>query len=1159
MWYTYIIRNKWGEMMEIIRGGMGSGKSRYIFDSIADSQKKNIIIVPEQFSYKTERLIVERFGGAGLNNVEVLTFSRLYSRHITHENRLTPAGKRMIIFEALTRLPEDNLFFGCKDKPGFIDSVATLVTELGEYLITPEILRSKAEVITAKLLKEKLLAIADILEIYISLTEGRFSDSEEDISRLAEYVERCGEFADYEFWIDEFSVFLPQHYMLFEALLKCGAGLHISLAIDSDESDFYEINRNILYRLRRLALRAGAELTEHKTDDICRSIDSAELLYLKENIDKTAEPKFKAWEEKTSDISLFVGKDLYKEVRHLALTIRRLVMEEGYRYRDIAVACGDTDAYAHIIEAVFNDYGIKYFTDTKLPAADHPVALTVLSAFDIVLENWSYASVFRYLKTGYVFARNAEGGVEELSPEGIDLMENYCLKYGIRGKNVWLDDEKWSAAEHGIFDAVLGENKRSGFSAEELALINQTREAFVAPFKALYEKITGRKTVREFAAALFGLLTDICLFEGLEKRSEEFDGAGLRNEAEQARQIWNIIIDMLDQAVTVMGEEKCSREDFAGIISAGLSAVEISIIPSGLDRVAVSSVDRSRQHDARAMFLLGAVFGAIPSEAAVEGIFTDSDRLELKAVLAEDDMDIAADTQLKCEMNSFNFYSSIFKVRQKLFISYPAANAEGETNRPARIISELYKLFPKLTTEDDIIAENEAELLYSPQSAYAFMVASRKKAGLAAEIYRWFEENQPEKLRIIENAANYKAAPASITPENAEKLYGGEKSYSASRLETYGKCPFGYFVQYGLRAKEQESWQIQKFDLGSLMHMAIELYCKRVDNNAESFEELRENWLGLTDAESEGIIDDILSDLEERIISGISRDENKIRYFLFRLKKIVLRSAEQVRRSLTAGEYAAVCYEKKFRVEITWNGSRVGVNGKIDRIDLAEDAGQKLAELRVIDYKSGKKDFSIVSICNRRDIQLVVYAIAAAQMYNEGDIRYANDEYSPRTRAVLYSSMRDDFVEADSVEAAEKAKIDAERPSGIIVLDEDESGEIVLDAALKMDRNLLEKRKSDVIRVNLVKGDVPSKISQVASRSAFDTLCDYVKKSVIEIDDEIYKGVIKICPYDEGGTRACSLCSFEEICLYNEGFDEKRELIKDKDEAMEYMKKEVEK
>ena len=436
------------------------------------------------------------------------------------------------------------------------------------------------------------------------------------------------------------------------------------------------------------------------------------------------------------------------------------------------------------------------------------------------------------------------------------------------------------------------------------------------------------------------------------------------------------------------------------------------------------------------------------------------------------------------------------------------------------------------------------------------MLANYKKGGVAKEVYDWFLKNEPEKLQIIKNASGYKSGEASITPENAEKLYKGIKSYSASRLNEYGKCPFGYFVKYGLGAKEQEIWQIQKFDLGSIMHLVIELYCKRVDDGAESFEELRKNWLSLTDEKSRNIINEIMDSIREKVLKGLLRDENKVGYIMMRITKIVERSVERVRKSLSAGEYAAICYEQKFRVDVKWQNDTVGINGTIDRIDMAEDAEKMLAELRVVDYKTGSKNFSTVSICNRQDMQLVLYAIAAVEMYRSGDIRYKKEGFEPKARAILYNRMRDDLV-AEKDEAAALAKKAKETlPDGLIVLDGDEDA-VEVDAALRMDKNLMTDRKSEVMRVDLKVDGTPTSGSQVTSSYAFDVLCDYVKKSVIEIDGEIFSGVARINPYCDGDDLACGMCAFSEVCLYNESFDKARDLIRDKDAAMEHMKKEV--
>ena len=1154
--YTEVQKGMSLMSIEIIRGAIGSGKSSYILDSIEKKLNKDgrrhIVVVPEQFSYATEKQVVEKFGGAGLNNVEVITLSRMITRYMERrqDNYLMPSGKMMIVYKAVSNLPEDSLFFGCAKKPGFVESAAELISELVQHMISPEILRHKAEAIDNKLLKEKLIAVSYILEEYIRITSGKFFDSEEDILALAEFVEESNCFSDCDFWFDEFSVFLPQHYRIMQAFIKGGSEVHVAVCVDSEERELYEVNRSIIYKLEKMAENMGAELSEYRTDDVCRSIKSDEMRFLLQNIDRWSMPGFKAWEEETKDISLFVSKDLYKEVSYVASNIRRLVMEEGYRYRDIAVVCANVGEYEHIVEAVFNDSEIPYFSDTTLSTAEHPVSTLILSVFDILVENWSYASVFRYLRTGY-----PAGG----DSESIDLLENYVLRYGIRGKTVWIDDEKWEKSQRGIFDGVLEKGDHQEFTKWEIEKINKIRKKITAPFIKLYESATGRKTVREFAVSLWNFIADIRLYEILRYKADRFEEQGLRNEAEQFRKIWNVLTETINQTVVVMGDEKVLREDYASILKAGLSAVNISIIPSGLDRVAVSSVERSRQHEAKVMFIMGAVFGAIPKESVANGIMTDNDRIILNMELEKDGMDIAADNSKRNDMDKFNFFSTLFGVSDRIYISYPAADAEGEVQRPAGIINEFYKVFPHMTAGDDIIEENEEDFLYLPRSAYRYMLTNYKRGGISADIYEWYKENMPEKLDVIKKASEYKRSDAAITPENAEKLYGTERSYSASRLSEYGKCPFGYFVKYGLRAKEQEIWQIQKFDLGSIMHLAVNMYCVRVDAGAESFEELKRNWTELTDQESDRIVAEVMEEIKGKILNGITRDEQKILYIIMRMSKIVERSVKLVRKSLSVGEYAAVCYEENFRVEVKWKGETVSVNGTIDRVDMAEVPEEKIAELRIVDYKTGRKSFSIVSVCNRQDIQLVLYAIAAVELYKSGGIKYAREDYEPRMRAVVYNNMRDDAVKVSSEsEDYEALKAKESRPDGLVLLDMPDGKAYDTSSLIRMDSDIEKMHTSEVMHVTLTSsGSVDKRFSQVTTTDAFDLLMNYVRKTVIEIDKEIFDGVIKIYPSGDGTKKSCDMCDFGEICLYNELFDSTCRVAKNDAEAWNFITEEV--
>lgn len=1142
--------------LEIISGAIGSGKSRYMLDEISKHGGKNIIVVPEQFSYAAEKTVVERCGGAGLNNIEVITLSRLVLRCIDEkrDRYLTPAGKMMLICTAVKSLPKESLFGSSAKKPGFIDSAAQIISEFTEYMITPEILKAKADEAQNPLLREKLSATADMFEAYLKLSGADFLDSEEDISRLADVVLEKRLFDGCDFWFDEFSVFLPQHYKFMKALLNSGCNVHAAISADSCGRELYDVNRSIIYRLKKLAEENGAGICEHFTDDRCRKLKSSEMNFLFEHLEDAVSPDFEPMEKKTEDISVFVSKDLYAEVVHTALSIRKLIMEEGYRYKDIAVVCADMGAYSHIFEAVFNDFSIPYFADNAISASDHPISTLILEVFDIMVQNWSYASVLRYLRTGYIYKKEPDG-IFPIDPDGVDMLENYMLKYGIRGKSTWLDDEKWNNAQKGLFEGVLGE-EREIFSKEELEKINQTRLDIITPFKKLYESLSGRRSVREFAKALFEFLGDIHLYEAIVQKSKELDGAGFRNEAEQIRIIWNIIVETLNQSVVVMGNKKIKREDFADLLKVGLCAQDIAIIPSGLDRVAISSVERSRQIDAKVMFITGAVFGAIPKENTSDGILTDSDRLELKSILESDGLDIAADSKKRNSMDKLNFFCTLFGVSDKVFFSYPAQDAEGNIETPSSIISDLYKIFPNMTTGDNIIEENGEDFLYSPRAAFNYMLSNRRKNPIADEIFAWFAKNAPERLNVIKKAGEYKQNAAKITPENAAKLYRDHTQYSVSRLNEYGKCPFAYFVKYGLNAKEQQLWQIQKFDLGSIMHLAVQLYCQKVEAGSADFETLKNNWRALTDEKSAEITAEVMQSIKEKIMRGLTRDENKIRYIIMRMTKIVTKSAESVRKSICAGEYTAIAFEQKFRITVRWDNFAAVVDGKIDRIDLAENPEKKVAELRVADYKTGRKNFSVVSICNRQDMQLIMYAAAAVEMYKSGDIKYAKKDYEPKMRAIMYNHMRDDIFSAESFAAAEKKRDSESRPDGLILLDS-KSGGLDISPIRRMDSDIAETKESDIIRVKLKKDGTPDSRSQIATTDAFGKLIDYVKKSVIEIDREIYDGVIKIYPLCEGKSKVCDWCEFEEICLYNDRFDQQNALASTEKEAWDIIERAV--
>lgn len=1144
-------------LLDLIYGGVGTGKTELCIELIERTMKKNpthnaILTVPDQYSYTAEKRIAERLGGIGLNGIEVLTFSQFFRRYIKKDKTyLSAAGKQMLFYRAVSGVKTDgkSLFSGSADKPGFVGKVAELVSEMKRYTVLPRQLKELSEGKT-DMLSRKLSEFADIYAAYDEELERGFTDADDDFVRLAEFIEESGEFKNTHIWFDGFADFLPQHYRVIRAFLRCAGSVHVSLCMEETEKEqagVFSVSADTAQRLKKIAEDEGARIYEQSCENVCRTIRSPELMHLMKNWDN----RRKIYGGEAEDISLFAARDLYSEVDYAAKKIIEEV-KNGARYRDITLFCCGVEKYSHLIEAVFGDYSIPYFTDIEVPITEHPIILTVLAAFSADSENWSYESVFRYLRSGYVYVKGS-GGAERLSADSIDLLENYVLRHGIRGKKAWLGEKAWEELG-GVFDEIIDDRRGMPEDIEE---INRVRGIIAAPFRKFYENASGRRSVRELSEALYKFLCDIHLYEGIEEEVRRLSDSGNRNEAEQMKQIWNFLMEVINQAVVIASEEKISRESYCEMIKSGLSRAVMQIIPSGIDSVAVSDAGRNSAGNADIVFFLGAIGGTMPNEVHSDGILSDADRKKAEEI----GLEIAKDSVKKSKQEMFKLYRAVTSASRKIYLSYPTSDAEGTAMQPSAFVADLYRMFPKMKLEDNL-ADVSEEHIYNKKQAFLYIMRSvsdkklKKNATAAAEIFKG-DEDFERSLGMARYAGEYKKRQPEISAENARALYNDYHRYSVSRLNDYSACPFSYFIKHGLKAQEREIRQIRKFEIGSLLHYAVCEYCRDVEGELTDFSDIKRRWLELEKEESDSIAERIMEDISERILSSASRDAGKIKYILGRMKKILLRSVEIVRLSLSRGEYTAVCYEEKFQIDIEWGGKSVGLNGTIDRVDASPCEEEGKLYLRVIDYKSGNKSFDVTSISNSTDMQLVVYAIAATELYKKGALGRAQKGLTPEISGILYNKLRDDRVKCKeaNTEELEKLRISQMKPDGIVVADKAEEA----DAAVRMDRNLTAGAKSEFMKLALTsKGDaLDGRFSSAVERDKFNILMNYVKKTTVRIDSEIFGGKIEIKPSSGKGGRACRFCAYREICLYDPASDGERKELKSKDEAWSFMEEEV--
>jgi len=1138
-------------LLNIITGGIGTGKSNMLYSLINENLRNNpsynaILLVPEQFSYTADKTLNEIAGGQGPNRIEVLTFSRLISRYIDLSGDLMPSGKIMLVLKAMSDLSEDNMYISSAKRTGFVSACAELFSEFRRYLITPEDLLNLTPENTVTL--SKLRSLGEIYENYTGYFGKDFTDSDDAFSFFADYIRETDIFANTVFFIDDYSDFLPQHYRLISALIENSRGVHISLGIGEDE-DFFAPVINARSRLIAIAKSMDAQVySKHLTGEPSY-INSEELRFLMNNWNSHNE-----YDKKTHDIEIFTSRDPYSEVEHTAGKIISLVRDEGFRFRDIGIVCGDMDRYLHLAGAIFGDYNIPYFADEKIPVSMHPVAQTVLSVFDILNENWSYQSVFAYLRGGYIYDKSST----PINQEDIDLLENYVLKYGIKGKKAWFSD--FTKGGETIFDEVIDSHTHDTF---DLDFLNSIRKNIITPFEKFLENKS--RTVSKIAEALFEFLQDINLYNGILKECEKFDSEGRRDESEQFKKVWNCILEVLDQVVIASGSDIISRENFANYIKCGLSQCSISIIPSGLDRVAFGTVQKNSPSRVKALFIIGANRGAIPAEPSGGSIITDSDRIFINTSLADTGKEIAPDDTGRLFLENLKLYRIVSAATDRLYISYPVIDEAGNDMTPSEFVIDMMSKFPGISVKDNIVsAADNAELLSSQKRGFYYML---HKLGeyykdnpekLWQEVRKWYEA-RPEykdKIEFLDAAAEYRRLKPKLSLEKAALLYGKNKKYSITALEKFSQCPFAYYMSRGLYARPRQTLEVQKSHLGSLIHYAVCEYCKQIENGAKTVSEIRTNWETLTAEKSAGIINNIMVKVREKVLPQSDETRPRLEYLLKRCEKTLKSSAERIRKSVQGGEYAVVACEQEFETTINWKNDSVTLIGTIDRIDVMELENR--ANVRIVDYKSGTKKFSTTAIANKLDMQLVLYAQAALDMFKNGDLAAVNQELDPKITAIFYNKINEDVVTLphnSEALAAEKIKKE-EKLDGLIILDGDEEN-LSRDTIYEMDRDFESRSTSDYLNVALTQKDAFNNYSQIIPRQNFDIISDYLKKTVISIDRSIKSGDISISPYKKGSESACQYCDYKQICMFDNDINVPRIGCSGNDDPIEIMKKAV--
>ncbi len=1113
--------------LRIIYGRAGSGKSYFCLEDIKNklNQKSDtplILIVPEQFSLQAERSLVKTMGASGFNKAEVLSFKRLAYRIFSEvggscRKRISQPGKCMLIFHILDKLkPDLNVFGMTAGRRGFSSTLCSIISEFKRYSVTPQILNQASKSIKGnQQLIDKLEDIGRVYEQYENELGVRYADSDDDLTVLCRKLDDSSYINGAEIWIDGFSGFTPQEYAVIEKLLTKAVNVNITLCTDCIE-DEYNLSGVELFAPSRATAAKLIKIARQKGVGILKPVAlnnkhsryiSDELKHLEQNVFSFCPSTYK---EKLKDINVYRATSLYNEIEETARDIVRQCRENGFRYNDIAVVSGNLARYKKIISAVFTQYEIPFFIDNKRDVMGHPLIMLVLSILRIYPSNWSYEAVFRYLKTGLT-------GIER---NDVDLIENYVLAHGIKGSK-WTAEQEW---RYGIYSSFKDNSTDYELMISEK--VNEIRQAVVMPLSIFHEKTKGRKKVEETCSALFDMLCDIGIPERIEALVQRYKDSGQLEQANEYSQIWNMIIDILDQMVEAVGKETMTIDKFSELLEIGLTESKMGLIPPALEQLTVGSTDRSKSHNVKAMYIVGVNDGVFPTVEKDEGLLTDMERDELKELGIE----LAPDTRSKTFEQQYIAYSVLCASSQYIRISYPVSDGEGKTLRPSNIISRLRRVFPCLSIQSEISRENtEKDLakICTPSPTFNEMISVMRAGTEGREInpiwkniYDWYisKEEWKEKCRQALYAFKHTNQVKEINREKTRRLYGSNIHTSVSRLEKYASCPFSYYVEYGLKAQERKIFKLSAPDMGSFLHQVLDRFSKYIYDNGLSWRGLEKAWC--IDKINQ-IVDELLEELKETVFTGSRR----YKYLTERLKRVLIRAVWVIAEQIKRGGFEPVGYEVGFganeqlppiTIELP-TGESIILNGRIDRVDALKT--EEGTYLRIIDYKSGNKSFKLSNVYYGLQIQLVTYLDAIWQ----GGLPDNKDNITPA--GMFYFKIDDPIIKGNNTvtdEYIEKSIMKQLKMRGLLLSD--------VKIIREMDRQI--SGDSDIIPARINKDESLGR-STSATLEQFESLRAHVKRLLGKIGQEMLKGNISISPYKNKKATPCVYCSYQAICQFD--------------------------
>lgn len=1105
-------------MLHLILGRAGSGKTELavnIAKKYAAENIKTLFVVPEQFTFETEKLILHRLGPKSCLNIEILSFTRLAYRVFSEVGGLAyhyvdECGRYVVMARALKQVEDQLTVYRRQAKSAsFIKLMVDSVSEYKTCGVSGGALKEAARKVSDGVLKSKLHDVSIILQTYDALLHEKFADSLDDLDRLSQSLVSRSFFADKAVIIDSFYGFTAPETKVIQTMIKQSPDVTVTLCADKLEDEEHGIGlfsgvKKTANALIRTAQKNSVRVAPPVVLGETKRMEPKCLRALEKNLFRYNEPMDAG---PADAIHISLAKDIYKEVQYIASEIKKLILEKACRYGDIAVIVGGLADYRPVLEPVFRKYGIPLYIDARKPVSSHPLMVTVSSFLALSGGDFSHENIFRFLKTGLAGFKTEE----------IAVLENYALMWDIHGRAAWKNE--WASNPRGMgyeFDDK---------AAEELAAVNALRQKVLAPVNEFASVVHGDATGAELAAALYRSLCAAGIPDRIDRLQNELSLQGELDLADEYGRIWDILIKILDQLALASGERKIKIDEFAKLFDLIVKNYEFGHIQPSIDCVSAGSYERIRAGEKKYVFAAGLADGIFPSGNRGGGVFSD---LEINH-LEQCGLEFLKSSQEKSVEERFFAYKALTSAKNGLFISCPKSDLSGKPLRPSYYLNAVQAAVPGCPVTGAL--EDTLDAVQNEQSAFETLAEHFQDTGqLYTALRTYFKDTggleyraKMEALKIASKRSDFKIADPSLPG----RLFGSTLRISPSMAETHRQCRFAFFCRYGVHAAPREKAELSAPQAGTLVHYVLEKYF--------ADKKLLPGQAGMDSINSTASqeIKKILEEYADRFLGGLKNKTERFRYLYSRLTEMVTELVIHLLREFSQSEFRPADFEleisdkgpiKPMIVRMP-DGGRLYIEGKVDRVDVLKKG--RNTYLRVIDYKTGVKQFSLSDILNGLNMQMLIYLFALCQ---NGGERYCGETGHPIPAGVLYMPARQANIQGGRDEeptSVEKEKAKKYRMNGLILSEpevaagmEKEGAGLYIPAKFKVQRD----ENGNIVSCGF------NPLSSIASLEELGYIEKHVEKVLQKMGKMIADGDIAAVPVNGNGYNPCTYCYYMAVC-----------------------------